>query len=82
MEEPVSSRLGSEQAIHSPRATETDPLGTKTKLCSLGSQGSDSTEASSNLWAVLAKSGLFMKHAAMCSAMLGCLSWVLLTAAR
>lgn len=43
VEEPVSSRLGSEQAKPSTplRATETD-LGTRTRLCSLGTEGSES----------------------------------------
>lgn len=52
VEEPVSSRLGSEQAKPSTslRTTKMDLLGRKTKLCSLGTEVSESTEVSSDLW--------------------------------
>lgn len=59
VEEPASSRLGT-------TTMEIDLLDSKTRLCSLGK-----AEAPSNLWVVLAKSGLFIKHAAMCLALLG-----------
>lgn len=37
---------------------ETDLLGIKTKFYSLGMEVSEGTEASSNVWVILAKSGL------------------------
>lgn len=48
---------------------ETDLLGIKTKFYSLGTEVSEGIEASSNVWVMLAKSGLFTKHAvsACCS---------------
>lgn len=45
------------------RAMETDLLGIKTKFYSLGTEVSGGIEASFNMWVILAKSGLFAKHA-------------------
>lgn len=42
---------------------ERDLLGIKTKFYSLGTEVSEGTEASSNVWVMLAKSSLFTKHA-------------------